>query len=239
MAAGSGCAFQATIRKAPSNSPMTEGDALDPAISACRGHSQKRRAGGGKAYVARDAIEFADAGDAGEFGDQSSEGRQRQRGQRQARPAQAEFFANEFAKSAPRKHTEARRQLLHHVKRRYQRQDQRQQAILPLRPGLGRRHDIAGVGVGQHDQHARPHRREPAEHWLDPLALPRPVGLRVHSPAFMVPGGRLGQWFGARNKGLCARPRRRGVAGAKPKLSADGSGSRMGRLIRRRTICCS
>ena len=53
-------------------------------------------------------------------------------------------------------------QLLNHVEHRNQQQHQGQQAIAPLRAALGRRDDIAGVGVGQHDDEAGPPDRDRA-----------------------------------------------------------------------------
>ncbi len=138
-------------------------DALDAAVGAGGGDRQQRDAGQRQADVARHAIKFAYAGDAGEFGDQRAESRRGQPGQRQQRPGLAETLADQLAKTASGEQAETGRQFLNQIKGGRQREDQRQQAIAPLCAGLRRRDDIAGVGVGQHDQQARSPRGQPTE----------------------------------------------------------------------------
>ena len=60
--------------------------------------------------------------------------------------------------AAAGKDAEPRRQLLHQIEHRDEEEDERQQAVAPERPALCGGDDVAGVGVGQHDQEPRaPH----------------------------------------------------------------------------------
>ena len=79
----------------------------------------------------------------------------RQAQSRKPGPAKAKPHADQFAMAAAGVETEPHGQFLNHVQHGDQQQNQRQQAIAPLRAALGRGDDIAGVGVGQHDEEAR------------------------------------------------------------------------------------
>ena len=117
-------------------------------------------------------------------------------------------------------------EFLDHVQRRNQQQRQRQQPVAPLRAALRRGHDVAHVGVGQHDEEARPPRREqrrPARQRVVGPHDPQPSGagpIRIASPkranaparaSPMVPNLRP-----APAPSVCPRHRRRRAAEAAP-----------------------
>ena len=94
-------------------------------------------------------------------------------------------LADQFAVAAAGVEAQPHGQFLHHVEHRNQQQQQRQQAIAPLRAGLGGRDHIAGVGVGQHDQQAGSPDSNPPEsghHFL--LGWATPSMLLLSLPKF-------------------------------------------------------
>ena len=136
---------------------------LHAAIGARAHDGQQRRHGKRQRERARDAVKLADARHAGEFRDQRADHRRRQPRQRQPRPDRAKARADQFAIAAPGDDPQPHGEFLHHVKHRDQRQQQRQEAIAPARPGLRAGDDIAGVRVGEHDEQPRPPHGDPAE----------------------------------------------------------------------------
>jgi len=76
-------------------------------------------------------------------------------------PALAEALANQFAMAAAGDQAQPQGQFLDHEQDRDQDQLQGQELVAPLGPALGGGDDAAGVGVGEHDQKARPDHRHP------------------------------------------------------------------------------
>ena len=139
-----------------------ERDPLDALIGAAGDDDEQSRGRQWQGEAALEAKELADASDAGELGDERPDDRRGEPQGRNIGPADAKPFADEFAVAAAGVEPEPHGQFLNHVQHRNEHKHQRQQAIAPLSAGLGRGHDIAGVGVGQHHEEARPPDRKRA-----------------------------------------------------------------------------
>ena len=129
---------------------------LDAAIGAAQHDDQQSGGGKRKRQIARDAVEFADAGNGGELGDHRAGYRHRKQGCRDPRPTAAEAVADELAVPAASKDAEPHRQLLNHIENGDQAEQQRQQPVAPARSALSRCHHVAGIGISQHHQNAWP-----------------------------------------------------------------------------------
>jgi len=130
--------------------------ALDATIRPAEDDDQQGRGRHRQGQIARSAVELADAGHRGELGGHRAGYRQDQAGRQDPCPAAAVMIADELAISAAGKDGEPHRQLLNHVENRDQAQQQRQQTVTPLRAALRGSNDVAGIGIRQHDEDARP-----------------------------------------------------------------------------------
>ena len=133
-----------------------QGDALNRQIGMGIGHQQQRRRDEDHGRGRGHAHQRADAGEAGQFGEQRAQAADQQGQHGEPGPEFAKMLFDQVGVSLPRGDADPHGQFLHHVKHGNQSQLQPQQAIAPGGAALRGGDDAAGVGVGQHDHHARP-----------------------------------------------------------------------------------
>jgi hypothetical protein len=133
-----------------------DGDALDRQIAMGEGHREQQRDDRRQRRRLRRSDQRADAGEAGKLRQQRAHARQHQRADRDPGPGRSKLLADHLRVALAADDAKPNRQFLHHVEDGDQHHLQQQEAVAPLRAALRGGDQAARVGVGEHDDDARP-----------------------------------------------------------------------------------
>ncbi len=133
-----------------------QGDPLHAPVGA--GHRHRRQDGDGDEHAEpdRQVQHRADGGDTAELGQQRADARDDKRPRREPRPDRAVVLADEHRMALAGDDAEPDGQLLHEIEDRNQQDLEEQELVTVLRATLRCGDDRASIGVGEHDEDARP-----------------------------------------------------------------------------------